>query len=192
VLGGFGRKLNADLVREYRDGWNSRVQTRRAEADRLAAEYGLRSTHSSSTSQDLTEAESYIDSLPDVLHNYYKQAQPEWDSGASSRMNQASYDVISGLERMLIQLASWYPNQHFSDTATEEYISSLIAQKFQWYGAIHEPEGHGTGGTIVNQLVAGSVMGELKRCVREMALGLIDDFGDYDIGRWIRQWDSIG
>lgn len=37
LKGGFGRQLDAAQVREFRNDWNRRVQSRRDEADRLAA-----------------------------------------------------------------------------------------------------------------------------------------------------------
>ena len=38
VRGGFGRKLNPDIVRKYREDWVQRVNDRRAAADRVATE----------------------------------------------------------------------------------------------------------------------------------------------------------
>jgi hypothetical protein len=40
VKGGFGRKLDAGQVAQYRDDWVARVQKRRDTADQLAAAHG--------------------------------------------------------------------------------------------------------------------------------------------------------
>ena len=197
VKGGFGRRLDATLVVKYREEWIKRVSTRRSEADRIAIQNGLqvilpnRSEEIFVNRENHKELEIYVLSLPGVLDAYYKAARPEWDSGVSARMNQGAYNVIDGLERMLVNLAGWYPDNHFSLSTPEEYFSEFISQRFQWFSGINEPEGYGTDGTIVGQLVAGNVMHDLQNSVKELAMGLFDPLDEFDCSRWIRSWNAI-
>jgi hypothetical protein len=191
IRGGFGRRLDTAQVRKYRDDWEARIRKRRDDADRLAVEVLSRAgvalevqasdaiamvdgiqislTTSSVHVADMSE---YIRTLPELHRRAYAQARPEWDSGSTARIVDASYRVIDVLQEILVTLASYYPAGHFDGENPRDYISELIATRFRWHRYHYEPHGAGQDGTIVNTLVVGSVLSDAERMVEEMVFSL--------------------
>ncbi len=99
IKGGFGRKLNSDLVIKYRDKWLLRVKRRRDEADKLAVSKasGVRTRVQKIETIPYSEERSdailgYVNSLPALRKELRQKAQLEWGSGVTSRMVAASYE----------------------------------------------------------------------------------------------------
>lgn len=205
LRGGFGRRLDAHQVKQYRDDWESRVRQRRDEADRLATDVmagGRRDVSSTDTlrisiveaanvvdecvtarvsvEQDTSWAYDnlvhYVTTLPELRRRAYSEARSEWDSGVTSRMVDASYRVIDVLQDILAHLAKFYPEGHFEREHPRDYIAEIVATRFRWHRYRHEPDGAGRNGTIVQTLVAGSVTADLEQMVFEMVEALTLDW----------------
>ncbi len=223
IRGGFGRSLDADQVRSYRDDWEERIRRRRDDADRLAAEVMAAIPRSVQTSDtlDVVLAEAvgisegtstaiavgevvvrpdipihdYVRTLPELRRRAYAVARPEWDSGVTARVVNASYAVVDVLQDILASLAAYYPPGHFDRENPRDYISELIAVRFRWHRYRHEPDGHGKNGTIVSTLVAGSVMADVEEMVAQMVGSLTLDWpnerpGDFTFEAWKAQWEE--
>jgi len=213
--GGFGRRLDAAQVVRYRDDWESRVRKRREDADRLAVEVmsgagvtlkvkasehitiaeAVGISHATSRANAVADMSEYIRTLPNLRRRAYAEARPEWDSGETGRMVDASYRVIDLMQEILLSMASYYPAGHFDRENPRDYISELIATRFRWHRYHYEPHGSGKNGTIVNTLVAGSVLADAENMVEEMVCSLTlagspDDFQKFESWKtdWQHQW----
>ena len=122
IKGGFGRKLDANLVNQYRDDWHARVAIRRDKADELAALRMAGSAIVVPSTEPEAEAlmipanealVTYVKSLPGVLANGYSIAKPRWDTGITVEMVEGTYELIDLVVQMLSHLASWFPKSHF-------------------------------------------------------------------------------
>lgn len=207
LRGGFDRKLEAEQVRTYRDDWLSRVTKRRDTADALASSKGLTENVGSLTAElppfqieargssrhpdnrwTSRELLAYVCSLPAVLREARGRAQPRWDSGVTAEMNQASYDVVDVLEQILVHLESWYPEDHFGGKSAADYFNELIASRFTWHRAHLEPDGAGSGGTIVGTQTGASVMSDLESMVEDMVCSLMGMHDDFSFKGWKLEW----
>ena len=199
IKGGFGRKLDSKLVIEYRDDWLQRVIIRRNKADELAALRMAGSVVTVPTTEDEAEAlmipadealVAYVNSLPSVLNKAYTIARPRWDSGVTAEMIEGSYDVIDVVIQMLAHLASWFPQNHFDDKPAPEYFSQFVSTRFSWHRALAEPDGIGTGGTIVGPFAAAAVLGDTERAASEMVTALLWGREGFSLKAWRREWEQ--
>lgn len=194
IRGGFGKHLTAPVVKKYRDEWLLRVQQRRDEADRFAiskmAGASAMKTSVDSEPPPRSSLYSYLDSIPEIKKELYGKAQPEWDSGVTARMNQASYDYIDGLQGVLVGLAKFYSKDAFGGQEPHEFFSEIISSRFRWHRAHAEPSGPGTGGTIVGTLCGGAVMSDVEKMVEDMVMSLIGYGDEYSWKHWKRRWDN--
>jgi hypothetical protein len=221
VSGGFARHLDAAQVKHFRDDWVQRVRRRRDDADRLATEVMAAVARHVSTTETpqvspheatgSSEGKSrvvgrgaavvkstvaiwdYVKTLPKLKRRAYVAAGPEWDSGVTGRMVEASYRVIDVMQDILANLAARYPAGHFDEPDQRDYISELIATRFRWHRYRHEPDGHGRSGTIVHPLVAASVLADVERMIAEMVESLTLDWAastDYDYRAWCEEWSQ--
>lgn len=201
LKGGFGRKLNSSLVIKYRDEWLLRVESRRNISDEMAVS---RQVGEMSLSQQAEEAPSrefhhtqlkeppmdYINSLPEFKAALLDQAQPKWDTGVTATMVQANYDYIDSLRGILVTLAGYYSAKQFGKQSPQEYFSEIISSRFKWHRTISEPDGPGTGGTIVNVTCGGSVMEDVERMVEDMVMGLVGYDDSFDWRGWPKRWSG--
>jgi hypothetical protein len=113
-----------------------------------------------------------------VLEN----AQEGWDTGVTADMRQASYDVIDFLEYAWLRLSAFYPDNHWAEQNAEFYIRGYIKDRFTFHWSKHEPEGPGTGGTIVGVLTGGDVIYDMEGLINDTVLVLFmyNDKFDYD------------
>lgn len=196
LSGGFGRKLNAELVVKYRQEWLVRVVQRRDAADRAALEKmvgpaavaarGLVETLPYSPERADTIL-AYVESLPDIRAGLRRTAQAQWDTGVTATMVQASYDYIDALQAVLITLASFYPGGSFGDDP-HRFFSEIVASRFLWHRAYAEPDGPGTGGTIVNVVCSGNVVDDVEKMVENVALSLVGYDDRFDWKGWRSRW----
>lgn len=93
VSGGFGRKLNGELVIKYREEWLARALQRRDAADRAAVEKMAGPAVASAKGrvetapypQERADAIlAYVKSLSDLRSELRKKAQTQWDTGVSA------------------------------------------------------------------------------------------------------------
>lgn len=199
IQGGFGRKLNAESVVQYRDDWQARVTSRRDKADEIAALRMAGAAGKIPTTEDEAEAlmvpadealVSYVRSLPALLSQGYEVAQPRWDTGITAEMMQATYDLIDVVIQMLSHLASWFPEKHFNGKPAAEYFSEFVSMRFIWHRALAEPDGVGTGGTIVGPTAAISVLADVERAVDEMVTALLWGREGFGLKAWREEWEK--
>ncbi len=134
---------------------------------------------------------SYINSLPEIRQKVYEEVRPRWDSGVTSEMLQASYDLIHILEQMLVRLASRYPEDHFGNQGAANYMNSVIASRFEWHRAHMEPDGAGTGGTIVGEMASGYVISDVEDMIGHMVFSLtVLQMLEFDYDQWEARWKS--
>jgi hypothetical protein len=196
ITGGFGRKLDAKLVLQYRRDWLERVRQRRDKADEIAA---LRMAGSESAAgvgdedvvvmiaadQALT---TYVESLPDALLQGYDLARPRWNTGVTAEMVEGTYNVIDVVVQMLVHLASWFPERHFDEMPPDQYFSRFVSVRFLWHRALAEPDGIGTGGTIVGPTAAAGVLGDVEGMVNEMVSALLWGREGFSLNAWRGRW----
>lgn len=199
VRGGFGRKLNAQEVRKFRDDWVKRVAERRSRADELAAEKQIRAIKNAVAPDTATwrppsdiALYTFVESIPNIMKTAYELAQPEWNKGATNVVTQATYQVIDVVEQVWIQLAAWYPPNQFSKTPAQ-YFSELIASRFEFRYALIEPDGPGTGGTMIRPMVAYGVLLDAQDAVVltvRLLLLFHGDRPDFDIEKWVTRFEA--
>jgi len=196
IKGGFARKLDAAQVIHYRDDWSKRLQERRNEADKIAAAAQGGDPQSATSPirresvPDPRRIANYIRTLPAVLRDIYSRSKPKWDSGNTPRMNEGSRDVIDVLEQVLITLADTYPPQHFGGRSSRDYMNAMTAARYIWHRAHLEPNGVGTGGTIIRTITGGCVMADLEEMVDEIVASLSEHLPDFDFESWRNEWNS--
>ena len=200
VEGGFARKLNAAQVTKYRDEWLARVRIRRQTADRLLAtsQAGvLVPAPASPASQlpsrrdslpDPKKVENYILTLPAALRSADERSRPKFATGTTPKMREGATDIIDVLEQILLALVRFYPPHHFGGHEPEIYVNSIVASRYTWHRALLEPNGYGTGGTIVRVLVPASIINDLQQMVRDMVRSLADHLTGFDFEAWEREW----
>jgi hypothetical protein len=197
IRGGFGRKLRAAEVVVYRDNWEKRVTERRARADEIAAQYQAGIQAETKPAQPETPWEppsdlalmAYVQSLPNILTAAYDLVQPEWDKGVTSIVTQATYQVISVVEQMWVQLARWYPPNHFGQKPAAQFFSDFIASRFEFRYALIEPEGARTGGTMIRPMVAyGVLLDAVETILLTIELLFISKAPDFNLEQWKKRW----
>jgi hypothetical protein len=208
IKGGFGRKLDAKQIIMYRSEWLERVKNRKVKADEIASVQTV--TGSTKTVIVHTETVNLTDDFlnykthddPDILKEYLDKiliihqaqltiAQTKWDSGVTANMNQGNYDIIDFYEEVLIELSTFYPKGHFNGQTPNNFFSELISSKFQWHRLVLEPEGAGTGGTIVSTMTGGQVMYDLKNMIVDMVNSLLLPYEidkQIDLNNWREEW----
>lgn len=199
IKGGFGRKLDTNLVIQYRDDWHARVVIRRDKADELAA---LRmagsvvvvpSTEPEAKALMIPADEAlvtYVKSLPSVLANGYSVAQPRWDTGITVEIMEGTYELIDLVVQMLSHLASWFPKNHFGGQPAPEYFSQYVANRFAWHRSLAEPSGVGTGGTIVGPVASMDVLVDVQRAVDEVVASLLWEREGFSLKAWRSEWSQ--
>jgi len=201
IKGGFGRKLNAQLVTKYRDEWLERVNLRRNLVDEMAVKRQVSDVSLSQQIEEISESHiqhtqlkdppmDYINSLPDFKAALLLQAQPKWDTGVTATMVQANYDYIDSITGILVTLANYYSPKQFGNQTPQKYFSEIIASRFQWHRAIAEPDGPGTGGTIVNVTCGGSVIADVEKMVEDMVMALVGYDDEFDWKGWPKRWQG--
>jgi hypothetical protein len=213
IRGGFGKKLTKELVVKYNCDWQKRVKYIREEVDKILISKMsadllnimlaptmqhtrngsfldvIITDHKPKSKVQTDIVRAYINSLPDLKKALHKMTQPEFDTGVTSRMVNASYDYIDALEGVLTYLSRFYADGSFGGNAPM-FFSNAISQRFKWHRSIAEPLGTGTGGTIVSVLVCGSVMADVESMVKDMALNLADDDHEFEYKKWLDEWDA--
>lgn len=133
----------------------------------------------------------FIKGLPKVYQAVQENAQEGWDTGVTADMRQASYDVIDFLEYAWLRIAEFYPEKHWSGNTAEDYIRSYIQERFTFHWSKHEPEGPGTGGTIVGVLTGGDVISDLEELVADTVASLFMYNDDFEFEAWRDAWRGV-
>ena len=200
IRGGFGRKLSKELIIKHRDEWILRVKSRRQEADRIIVEYAVgRHIRTPAMADkefqgaDVTPREEvleYINSLPGLKAELLASMQPEWDTGVTLRMVQASSGYIEALSGILCSLADFYPKGHFRDMDPDRFFADQIAARFEWHRLHAEPDGFGTGGTIVNIVCCKNAQADVEKMIEDIVMSIIGFSEDFDETSWQIRWNG--
>ncbi len=202
IIGGFGRKLNGTQIKKYKNEWLERVKQRKIRADELASIETV-TGKKREFEKDLLNLKknkglglliNYLDKILIVHDEQLEISQDKWDSGVASEMIQGNYDMIDFYEKVLIELATFYPENHFIGKSPNKYFNELISSKFLWHRLVLEPQGGGAGGTIVNTMTGGNVMEDLKRMIVDMVDALLLSYeieGKIDLNRWREKWIKV-
>ena len=190
VKGGFDRKLESRQVILYRNDWYEHVRRRRAvvapgtrpEPPHEAEELERGSPRHS------TALVNFVNTLPDQRRAAYAQAQEGWDRGVTAEMMNASYGLVHNLQTYLVGLASFYPRGNFGASGADEYFHEATRSRFEWHRKHLEPDGPGTGGTIVGPIAAGKVVADLEEMVIEMVRSLTQDEDNFNFTVWLERW----
>lgn len=205
IKGGFGRKLDANQIIKYNSEWLDRVKGRKIKADEIASILTVTgSTETATTTttldEDFLDYKTYDD--PNILKDYLAKiliihqaqltiAHTKWDTGVTAVMNQGYYDMVDFYEEVLIELSTFYPKGHFNNQTPKNYFNELISSRFLWHRLVLEPQGVGTGGTIVSTSTGGSVMTDLKEMVIVMVNSLLWPYEieeQIDLDKWLYEW----
>jgi len=195
IKGGFGRTLNATQVTTYRDDWEDRVATNREAADAILLKEQVGVADSASASKKRNEwrrpgkieLTTYIESIPDTMKRAYDLAQTEWRNGATNVVAQATYQVTAVAERLWVGLSAWYPPGHFEGMDAEAYIGEYLRQRYDLRHSLMEPEGIGTGGSMMRPLVAYGVLFDLQDLI-VLSVRMLLTFVEGDTGISIDAW----
>lgn len=199
LKGGFGRRLDAAQVRQYRGDWFRRIQSRRDRADALAAEVMGNQAFTAGATRPATRPQmplaAFVRTLPELRRRAHDAARPGFESGITAEMVNAGYSVVDVLEDAIVSLATYYPEGHFDRENPRDYFSDLIASRFRWHRYHIETEGQGRGGTIVGTMVVGSVIADLEQMIDDIvtsfSLSMILDWGSTPndaLEQWRREW----
>jgi len=170
IEGGFGRSLDATQVTRYRDEWVERVAEIKKQADEilLQKQVGIiaAATNTNEWRQPgLLEMSAYIESIPETMERAYGLAQAEWKKGATASVTQATYQVTALAERLWVGLASWYRPNHFGETEPAKYVSEYISGRYNLRHALMEPNGPGTGGSMIRPMIAYGVLLDVQALI---------------------------
>lgn len=194
--GGFGRHLSASEVKRYRDDWVIRVRQQR---DRIDEDFVKKAANgivdAGNKSWNSPRNASLIPILNGIIATkieVHARAYPMWDSGVTQKMNQGGYDVIDVYEQLWVQLSRWFPQYHFDHMESRIYISKVIGNQFAWHRSVNQPEGDGTGGTILILVMLGGVMDDISRMISETVQSLSTwlEIEDFDYHDWKVKWDA--
>jgi hypothetical protein len=199
VQGGFAKKLRAADVIRFRDDWIRRVRDRRDNADEIIIQY-VTGSPVMPVESDEWDASSearvtgFLDALPSIRRAATVAAQRLWDTGITSEMRQGSYDAIETLEHAWLQLAKFYPPNHFGNRTADHFFSEFIAKRFEWHREVYEPRGPGSSGTIVHVISGGAVLDDVANAIAETVEGLFVGYSliDFDLKRWRDEWACTG
>ena len=134
--------------------------------------------------------EKIVWSIPAVRARVHAAAQPKWDTGVTATMREGNADVIRALTDVLVALSEFFPQDFFqADGSPRAYYGRRIDDIAKWHWFRHEPDGPGTGGTIVHVLTGADVMAALDAMVEEMVEGLIG-LGDSAYDEWGQLWKN--
>lgn len=202
IKGGFGRKLNADQVKLFRDSWIDRVQERKQKADEIAS---IQSAVGFGTNKTIIDCEDnldykqnydrdtlqkYLDKII-IIHNAQQAiAKTKFDEGNHSITLKGIYDMVDFYEEVLVEVSTFYPKGHFNNVHPKIYYIDLVASKFLWHRLILEPDGIGTGGWMVSEIAGGNVMNDLLELVIQIVEALIFPYNvvGINIKKWKLEW----
>jgi len=132
----------------------------------------------------------FVKYLPKLKAVVLESAREGWDTGVTADMREASYDVIDFLEYAWLRLARFYPKNHWGGQDAETYIGKYIRDRFAFHWSKYEPDGPGTGGTIVGVLVSGDVIKDMERLIEDTVSALFMHQDDFDFIIWKQEWNA--
>lgn len=198
IRGGFDRKLDSHQVILYRNDWIKSVQKRRALDETnisLPVSLGFDQPAAASEQQVPMERKkarainsSMIMSLPARRFAAYRRAQPKWDTGITSEMVEGNSFVIDELHKILVDLAQFFPSGHFDGREPDDYFNDKIKELYNWHYQCLEPDGTGTGGTVIRIMVGAETVANLEKMVEDMVSSLTSHRHNFNFNIWQQTW----
>jgi hypothetical protein len=207
VRGGFGRKLLSHEVRQYRDDWRTRVDRRRNDADARSVSMMTRAIdaltpHSaegtavwtfppgSSELPSQADLGVYVRVLPQLRIESYKLMYAE-QVDARPESADSYYSLLEILERVLVKLLSYYPQNHFAEAGPDAYASSLVAARTHWHYLRMSQHGVGNSGSLVPLRTTLAVIKDLEQLIEQTVATLTGAdlrSADADEQAWHAAW----
>ena len=134
-----------------------------------------------------------INTLPERLASIVHSTQTKMDTGVTLNMNEVIAERIAALKSMWLELATKYPKGAFGKGDHGAYFDRVVDARRDLYLALAEPEGPGTGGTIVGLTVGSQIYDDGKSIVAATASALLSmetpsSFWD----DWNKRWAAAG
>jgi hypothetical protein len=144
-------------------------------------------------SPGVTLLRAFLGTLPDVLAEAIAEEMANEET-TTIEMKVAAWRVNDILEGVWVQLASWFPPNHFGFSA-QQFISRHIAARSGWHWALLDPtEDQLMNGTSTGLSVNGRVRAELVVMISETVEALTDwqrveepNF-EFDFRDWLERW----
>ncbi len=130
----------------------------------------------------------FINNLPNLKKAVEQSSQELWDSGITANMRQGSYDLIHSLQDYWVSLAEFFPPLHFDGKEPRVYISDYTQSRFSFHRSNLEPDGAGTGGSIVHVMAGGGVIQDLENMIEETVCTLSSSTDTIDFENWKKRW----
>lgn len=131
-------------------------------------------------------------SLPEIKSIARRNAQQGRENGNTLEMRKATYDVVDFYTFIWLKLAEFYPTGHFGKEGAAAHIKSYVRDRYKFHWAKHEPDGPGTGGTIVGVLTGDDVVNDMDRLIVETATAIVGYREDFQFNDWLERWKSSG
>lgn len=193
LRGGFGRQLTAPIVHRFRDEWVARVSDRRLQANTI--ERTAYADVENSEQPSRWRIESFgTDRIHEVIENLpaaYRGAKALVESGfggSNFEMKSAGYELIDILTSLWIRLVNASEITDFDGTLPREFMENFILNRFRWHRVLAEPEGAGTGGTIVGLLAIAGVMEDLESAIAQTVASCFPYEDHEGLESWKRLW----
>jgi hypothetical protein len=129
----------------------------------------------------------YVRSLPELRRKRFDEAHLHWDTGVTSEMRESSYRVIEYLKGVLLDLANFFPPNHFEPNPRayfDEYVTSCFSSAYERL----ERDRSGTAGTILLVQAGGEVIEDLRKMIAGMVRSLTSEEYDFDYDLWLEDW----
>lgn len=133
----------------------------------------------------------FIYSLPDLRSVVMENAHLGWDTGVTSQMRMANYDVVNFLQYAWLRLADFYPSHHWDGKVAQIYITEFITGRYSFHWAKHERGGPETGGTIAGVLTGGDVINDMESLIEDTVSSLFMGDHEFDFTKWRKRWNGL-
>lgn len=208
LVGGFGRRLSEGQIRMYRDEWISLVARQKA---LILEKFNVQSMdhepvidqteyhdsilnlykHISLNNYQSTEEAlivQLIASLPQRLMIISSAAQQQIDECTTVGMVIGRMDIINHLKSMLVELLHYWPDSFFTESTPDSYADKMVYDSARLYHTILEPDGPGTGGSIVGPMTCGLVLDDLQSKIPTIVRSLIPLCSSFNFDIWLNAW----
>lgn len=191
------QNLTPSLIKKYKKEWLKLVAERRANYANLLGNNEVKSNsevlppfvyREISTNQDFLVA--LLERILTIHKAEKLKAKAMRDSGITSEMINAGYNLIDFYESVFLELASYYPPQCFEGTHPALEISNIISSKFKINRIINEINYIGSSGGMLSTIVSGHVAAEVEQLIESMvsAVGYQIQNDEFDILVWRKKW----
>ena len=130
----------------------------------------------------------YVKSLPSRRRAVYARARPEWDSGVTARMVNATYTINNSFVEILVALSSCYPRDSFGDLAAKGFWKEFVRSRYSIQRETLDKQGE--AGSIANVLATGRVMDDLEQMIAGIVNSITNRNNTFDYDSWYNDWST--